>query len=577
MPEQLGLDLRAYLRAIRKNWRLVLLITMACAALATFLTYQTKPTYSSTVTFFVTTPNTGSDSPLSGDQFGQQRVNSYVKLVPSERLATMVVKKSGTSLSPRAVMKRVSADADINTVLLTAHVNDESPKRSLALAKAISTEMVSLVDQLESQGGKKASPVALDVVSGPTLKPYPVAPQKKKDIATGLGLGLILGFAAAILRDFLDNTVRSTDTLRTVTRHPVLGSIGFDRDAEAKPLIVNRQAGSKRAEAFRQLRTALQFVNVDEPVKVIVVTSSTAAEGKSLTSANLALAFAEAGSRVLLIEADLRRPKVCDYLGLDRSIGLSNVLAGQAKLDDACQEFGRNNLMVLASGSVPPNPSELLGSRNMVDLLAQAREDCDFVIIDTPPLLPVTDAAVVAAHADGALLVVRHGKTKRSHVQQSLRALEAVGASVLGSVITMTPEQRRADPGGYEGYGYYTTEGEDNAENRSGRKLFSRKGKAGDATDDAEVDPDETRSTGPKVSLSDVEDETMEMPIAASVPKGSRQLPTASSSSSGSSSKPSTTSSATPPAKASTDAASPSDTTSDTPSTRRDKTKTRRS
>ncbi|MDF8266467.1 polysaccharide biosynthesis tyrosine autokinase [Luteipulveratus flavus] len=499
MTEQVGVDLRAYLRAVRKYWRLVVLLAVLGTATATFFTLRTPPTYSSTVTFFVSTPTTAGDSPLSGAQFGQQRVNSYVLLAPSERLATMVVEKSGTSLTPRQVTKRITADADVNTVLLTVHVQDGSRERSLRLAKAVSTEMVTLVDQIESQGGKRQSPVALEVVSGPTLKPYPVAPQKKKDVAAGLAVGLALGVLAAILRDVLDNTFRSPDVLRSVTRQPVLGSIGFDRGAADRPLVLGAANGTPRAEAFRQLRTGLQFINVDEPVKVLVVTSSTAQEGKSSTSANLALAFAEAGSSVLLIEADLRRPKVCDYLGLDRSVGLSNVLAGQADLDDAVQPFGRHQLMVLSSGSIPPNPSELLGTRNMIDLLARAREECDMVIIDTPPLLPVTDAAVVAAHADGALLVVRHGDTKRSHVQQSLRSLEAVGASVLGCVLTMTPRPKRTKTDGYETYDSVPVEA------------------APETTDRNESSP----APLPRArSLREVQDETMEMPVPA------RRLPT---------------------------------------------------
>lgn len=450
MPEQLGVDLRVYLRAVRQNWKWILVFAALGAALAAVVTLRTPTTYASSVGFFVTTPNSGSESALSGDQFGQQRVNSYVKLVPSERLASMVAKDSNTGLSADEVSKRLSAEADINTVLLNVQAQDTSPSRARSLAKATSTDLVKLVENLESENGRRTSPVRLAVVSGPT-DPEPVAPEPRKNIAIGLLAGLALGVAAALLRQLMDNTVRDTESLRVTTRLPVLGTVNYDRHADTSPLLVRGQTGSGGAESFRQLRTGLQFASVDEPVKVLVVTSSIPSEGKSLVAANLALAFANTGSRVLLLEADLRRPKVCDYLGVDRTVGLSNVLAGQVELDDAVQPYGSGQLMVLPSGSIPPNPSELLGTRNMVDLLDSLREMCDLVIIDTPPLLPVTDAAVVAARSDGTVLVTRHGFAKRAQLGQAVRSLQAVGAQVLGTVLTMVPESKGGETD-YEGY-----------------------------------------------------------------------------------------------------------------------------
>lgn len=447
-----GVDLRMYLRSLRKNWWVVVATVVLCAGGAAIWTLQTPPTYASKVTFFVTTPNVGTNSPLSGDQFGQQRVNSYVQLAQSDRLASMVLVDTGLRLTPRTVTQMVSADADINTVLLTTTVMGTDPEVTLKIAKSISTQLVKLVHDIETQDGKRASPVQLDVVSGPSLLPDPVSPNKKKDVGAGLAIGLILGLGLAALRELTDATIRSTEALQVVSGHPALGVIPHERHIEKSPLILSGQGGAARAEAFRQLRTSLQFLNVDRPTRTLVVTSSTAGEGKSLTSTSLALVFAEAGRRVLLVEADMRRPKLCDYLGLERVVGLSNVLAGQVPLEDAVQQWGNNDFHVLASGSIPPNPSELLGSHNMHDLLRVVERDYDMVILDTPPLLPVTDAAVLAAQADGAVMVVRHGKTKRSQVEAAVRSLDVVGARLLGSVLTMTPTKGVDASVTYEGY-----------------------------------------------------------------------------------------------------------------------------
>ncbi|MCA1721071.1 MAG: CpsD/CapB family tyrosine-protein kinase [Actinobacteria bacterium] len=206
-----------------------------------------------------------------------------------------------------------------------------------------------------------------------------------------------------------------------------------------------------RAEAFRQLRTNLQFLEVDEPVRSFVITSSVPKEGKSTTACNLAITLAQAGVRTLLIEGDLRRPRIADYLGLEGAIGVTNVLIGQVPLQDALQPWGNGTLSVLASGPLPPNPSELLASRGMHELLAEVEKSFDMVIIDAPPLLPVTDAAILSTMTGGALLGVRCRSTKRDQLRRAADALEAVDARVLGAVLNMVP---RRGPDAYYSYGY---------------------------------------------------------------------------------------------------------------------------
>ncbi|MFI7587879.1 CpsD/CapB family tyrosine-protein kinase [Spongisporangium articulatum] len=230
-----------------------------------------------------------------------------------------------------------------------------------------------------------------------------------------------------------------------------LGVVPFDRLTAQQPLVQSGDQGG-RAEAFRTLRTNLQFTNVDDPPRVIVVTSALPDEGKSTTSANIALTLALSGASVALVEADLRKPAMSKYLGVSSGAGLTNVLAGQYDLREVLVPYGQENLALLPSGPKPPNPSELLGSAHMSSLLETLSTHFDYVIIDAPPLLPVTDAAIVAAMADGALVVVRHGKTTREGLDRAVQSLKAVNAKLLGTVLNFAPRKKRG--GGYDGYGY---------------------------------------------------------------------------------------------------------------------------
>ena len=254
-----------------------------------------------------------------------------------------------------------------------------------------------------------------------------------------------------MLRELLDVSVGTAEGLAEVSGVPTLGTIALDPDIKSRPLVVGDVAYSPRAEAMRQLRTNLQFIDAAHPARTVVVTSTRDGEGKSTVSVNLALVVAETGRRVLLIGADLRRPRIGELLGIEGGVGLSNLLAGQRELDEVLQPWGDSGLVVLPCGPIPPNPSELLGGPRMSQLLATCAERFDLVIIDTPPLRPVTDAAVVAANADGAIVVFWHGHTKRNHLQAAVHALNAVNSRVLGCVLNMKPLSR-AERRGYATY-----------------------------------------------------------------------------------------------------------------------------
>jgi capsular exopolysaccharide synthesis family protein len=233
----------------------------------------------------------------------------------------------------------------------------------------------------------------------------------------------------------------------------VLGVIGYEEDAPEHPLIVQESPQALRAEAFRRLRTNLQFLELDASSRTFVMTSALPGEGKTTTCINLAITLADAGQKVVLVDADLRRPSVAAYMGVEGSVGLTTVLIGKVAVQDALQPWGNGNLDVLAAGQVPPNPSELLGADSMAELVAQLGAEYDVVVIDTPPLLPVTDGAILARVVGGAIVVVGAGTVHRQQLEGALSALETVGARLLGLVVNRVPVK---GPGNAAyGYGYY--------------------------------------------------------------------------------------------------------------------------
>lgn len=449
------MDLRTYLAALLKSWWVIVFATLLGfgAGVAGYL--LTPPTYASTIEFYVSTPVSSTTNPQSSGQFAESRVNSYVLLMSSEQLAREVVTATGVNLTPQQVSRRIAATSQINTVVVRATVTDQSPQRSLQIARGLATTFPRLVDKLDNQG-RTSDIVVINIISGPALQSAPVAPNRTLYVGAGLGAGLLLGFLIAIARELLDSSVRTVKDAQRLVDAPVIGTINFDPNARKSPLIIGEEAMSRRAEAFRQLRTNLKFISAAHRADVVMVTSAVPTEGKTTTAANLALTFVEFGERVLLLDADLRRPGVGNLLELSNDVGLTNVLAGQVDLSESIQQWGDDGLFVLTSGTTPPNPSELLGSARMAELIPILRERYDKIIVDTPPVLPVADAAVVSGFADAVVFVIRHGKTSRTQVANSAGALDKVGARIAGSVLNMK-RSTRAEKHRYGRENYYSS------------------------------------------------------------------------------------------------------------------------
>jgi polysaccharide biosynthesis transport protein len=435
-----------YLHVLRKRWRSVVVCALVVVGLSGAFVWHATPKYRASAQLFVAAKGSGSgaSSLAEGGQFTQQRVLSYADIIDSPQLTGPVADALHDGLTADQIAGEVSANAPLNTVLLDVNVTDTSATRAQALANAVSERFAAYAAQLETTPGSATSPVKVTVVKYARLPQAPVSPKTSIDLALGLIVGLALGVGVAVLRETLDNTIRTTDDLQRLAGSGAIGIIPYDADAKNHPLVVAQGVHPGRSESFRQLRTNLQFVDVDRPPRSIVFTSSVPNEGKSTTVCNLAITMAQAELKVLVIEADLRRPRACSYLGLTDDVGLTSVLIGAAKIEDVVQQWHDDlPLHVLPAGPTPPNPSELLASRGMADLLEELQSSYDMLLLDSPPLLPVTDGAVIASQADGAVVVVRYGKTRREQLQRSVEALEGVSARMLGCVINMAPHRGR--------------------------------------------------------------------------------------------------------------------------------------
>lgn len=450
------MDLRDNLRILRRNWTVIVGATLLGLLIAGGVSALVKPTYTSETQLFVAIQSSGTVTELQqGNTFSQARVQSYVKTVTTPVVLDPVIETLGLPVTAEDLASRVKAGTDLNTVLINISVSDHSPTQAAAIAQAVASSLIKAVDGLEKpKAGGGSSPINLSIITPAKAPLTPSDPNSRLNLIVGLILGLAAGTGVALLRSTLDNRIRGEVDLRRVTDSPVLGGIAFDQDAMRKPLLTQAIPQSPRAESFRQLRTNFQFANFSASSNSVLVTSSLPGEGKSTTATNLAIALAQAGQTVCLIDADLRRPKVDDYLGLERNAGLTTALVGAAEVNDLLQPWGEGNLFVLTAGGIPPNPSELLGSVEMKELVARLEISFDSVIIDAPPLLPVTDAAVLSQHVGGVIVVVGSQKLKRLDLTKALNSLDLVGANVLGVVLNRLPGK---GPDAYA-YGYYSQE-----------------------------------------------------------------------------------------------------------------------
>jgi succinoglycan biosynthesis transport protein ExoP len=490
-----ALDLRAFLGVLwRRKWSIIAIVLLTTGS-AIFFSFQRTPMYSSTADVQVT-PITASQLLTNNPYWTLANMENEVHVVQSAAVGALANK----AMDGRAFEGSVSVTVPSNTQILQigyTHTDPETARKGAqafanayltyrtrtavnayaqarqaiqsqidelrrdleaaqtdleAAAPGSSDEIVAQnqIDQLSSQisgmNATAASLVAPDITPGTLIQPAevpgsPSSPNHRQDAALGFVAGLVLGIGFAFFRERMDDRIHGRTALEAAVGAPVLAVVpkveGWKRKKRDDARLVALSApGSPPAEAYRTLRTNLQFISRDRSMRVISVTSPHAGEGKSTTVANLAATLAHTGKRVVALSADLRKPRLHRFFGLDNREGLSSILAGQADVADVARRVeGLDALRVVTSGPVPPNPAELLSSDMMELLLEQLRSTADYVVVDTAPALIVSDAMIVAPRVDGVLVVVDADSTTGAAASHAVEQLQQVGAKVIGSVL----------------------------------------------------------------------------------------------------------------------------------------------
>ncbi len=413
----------------------VVVLALGLSALLSFVVLT--PKYESKSQIFLSVDLRDASDSYAASLFLESRAKSYADLATSTTLAERVIDILDLDISPERFSTMISADVVAESTLIQITVTTESARQAQTINDVATNELKNYIGELESGDSTEGSQIAVAVTNEASFDPVQVSPRIVLNFVVGGLTGFLLGAALAVARDLLDRTIRTSEHVADITDAPVLARVGFDSDMRNAPLLTDLRGFAPRTEAFRVMRTNLQFIDLDHHPRCLVITSPAPGEGKTMTATNLAVAVAQTGRSTLIIDGDLRRPRVASMLGLDPAIGMTTALVGKTEVQDAIQVHEPSGLHVLTSGAKPPNPTEILQSRVTGDLIRRLRNSYDMVIIDAPPVLPVADASVLSTLADGVIVVVRHAYTTRDQLSDAVFRLQQVGGKLYGVVVNM--------------------------------------------------------------------------------------------------------------------------------------------
>lgn len=493
------MELSDYVNILRRYW-IALGIAVIVGIFLAFIWSSVQPrVYAANASAFVKTVQSDNLTlAMAGDSYAKSRAQSYLDVAESRETAKAVIKDLNLQTTPEALITKVSATVPSDTVVIKITAKGNTPTEARDLADSWIAQLAEQVknledDQafLEEQNGSaaetnQAAPtfVRIEPVQSASLPTSPVSPNLRLNLALGALIGLCVGVGYALIRNHYDKRIRSGTIVEKKFQLPVIGMLplntALDDEHRLAEFIdessLTRQKSTQKylnnitmKECLKELRTNLQFIDVDEPPRIIVITSAVSNEGKSTLAANLALTLAESGQKTTIVDTDLRNPTVDRVFGIDSDIGLTDVLADQVLLDYALQPWRNSDLQILTAGHRPPNPSELLGSKAMNQLLHELAKD-SIVLLDAPPLLPVTDAAVLSGHADGALLVTSYGSTTEDQLERAVTNIEKVKGRILGVILNRF-RQTKTQKRDYYYYGQKTSEASQRPRNPNSPKL----------------------------------------------------------------------------------------------------------
>ncbi len=439
------MTVRTYLEILRRYLLWIVLLLIIGGSIG-FGYSHTLPrlyrSYASVIVVPVRSDNT--TEVVQGSNYVANIVPSYSKLATTPYVLQPVIDNLGLNETTTQLARKVDVQILVNTVIIQISVTDESPVRAQQIAEAINESLVSAVEELSPTIGNTPA-VELETISPASLPSNFVSPDWRLFTLGGALIGLVLAIALGLLREQLRSHPRNVDDLAALPDVAVLGDVPevSRGTGSSLPASMLAQADGPMAEAIRGIVASLRFVSVGKTAKVFLVTSANSSDGKTSFAAALALALAETGNRTLLIDADLRNPSVAELLGLEGAVGLTTVLLKEATFSDAIQSWGHESLEILVGGDRAPNPGQLVSSTMLTDVISKARARFDTVIIDTPPVLPVSDALWIGPASDGAIVVVRARKTPIRDVMAALTSLATAQVPVLGTVLNRAKESHR--------------------------------------------------------------------------------------------------------------------------------------
>jgi capsular exopolysaccharide synthesis family protein len=421
---------------LRKRWYIVLAATVLGGIGAFALSTTLTPVFHSTASlyFSLRTGTSGSDI-NQGSTYTQNQMLSFARLATSALVLEPVVRELDGELSETQLRRLMDVTIPQNTVILDIRVGSTDPERAALIANTVADSLVSVVDEVAPVDVNGKSTVTARTIEPATAANVQTSPNKQQNALLGAILGLIVSSVVVVLATFLDIRVRSESTLRSITPLPLLGSIErIPKSADARPVAITRPNG-RAADSFRQVRSGLRFASASHETRSVAVTSAVPFEGKTTLATNLAFVVAETGARVLLIDADLRTPRVADMFFIDGTAGVTTVLVDAVPFRSVVQSWAGSTLDIIPSGEIPPNPAELLASPRMKKLIQEAVDEYDLVVVDTPSVASAADAAVIARQVDSTLIVVDTTRARRAQLTATLDALERADAHISGVIL----------------------------------------------------------------------------------------------------------------------------------------------
>ena len=515
-------DLRKYWNLLWHWWWVIALAGILAGVSAFFVSRSLTPIYEAETTVLIDQGTAQSGDEYQSILMSERLTQTYASLLTQSPVLEEVIQGQNLEMELNNLRDAISVQPVRDTQLIDVKVEHESPQRAAWIANALVEvfteqnrerqttryaeskqsletqlervdqrieEISQSLDNLEENGDNEAERNRLELtlsqyqntyssllesyeevrraeaesvsnvvqVEPATIPDNPVRPRTLINTALAGVVGGMLAVGGIFLMDALDDTVRDPDHVEQALELPILGMLP-QHEEEEKAVIAIEQPRHPTVEAFRTLRTNIRYSSVDHPVRKLLVTSADPGVGKTSTVTNLAAVLAQGGSKVLLVDADLRKPKIHHHLGQANHEGFSDIFVQEnVDLNALIQnDVDRGSLSVLTSGSIPPNPAELLGSQKMAQFLEEMEKEYDYILLDSPPLMAVTDAAVLAQAADGVLVVVKPGTTQLGALLGAVEQLRRVGARILGLVMNEIP--RRGSRYYYQGYQYYTYE-----------------------------------------------------------------------------------------------------------------------